>query len=375
MANFNYQHSFMGRISRREFLKFSTLAFGSLAIKPIEKFFYLPEFPQSERLCRACATLEIKAKPDPESQTVGTLYEDGVLPWIREAVGRKPYYVFSNQKWVETPEGYIYAPHLQPVLNLPNSPVKELPPSSKGPGIWAEVTVPYADVTLDNEPTPDSWVSTRQEQGQPLRVYYSQVFWIDGIETTSSGQVLYHINPNYYGGLDQLWVPAEAMRPILPAELEPIHPDAADKRLEVDLTRQTLSAFEGKNEIYHCRISSGAKFDMYGNAVDKWATPVGTHQITRKFVSLQMSGGTTGAPYDLPGIGWTVIFATGGVAIHSTHWHNNFGDPMSHGCVNAKPEDARWVFLWSQPTVNYDPGMLDVTLTGESSSLVEVFEA
>jgi lipoprotein-anchoring transpeptidase ErfK/SrfK len=87
-----------------------------------------------------------------------------------------------------------------------------------------------------------------------------------------------------------------------------------------------------------------------------------------------MSSGTTGATYDSPGIGWTSIFATGGVAIHSTYWHNSFGDPISHGCVNASPEDARWIFCWTQPSVVYDPGMLDVTLTGEPSTRIEVVE-
>jgi lipoprotein-anchoring transpeptidase ErfK/SrfK len=114
---------------------------------------------------------------------------------------------------------------------------------------------------------------------------------------------------------------------------------------------------------------------MYGNLVDKWATPVGQHRVTRKYISLQMSGGTTGAGYDLPGIAWTSIFATGGVAIHSTFWHNNYGDPVSHGCVNCRPEDSKWIFRWNSPEVIYDPGMLDVTVTGQSSTRVDVVEA
>jgi lipoprotein-anchoring transpeptidase ErfK/SrfK len=111
---------------------------------------------------------------------------------------------------------------------------------------------------------------------------------------------------------------------------------------------------------------------MYGNVVDKWSTPVGEHRATRKFISLQMAGGTTGAGYDLPGIGWVTIFATGGVAIHSTFWHNNYGDPMSHGCVNANPQDAHWLFRWTQPQVSSDPGMLDVTVSGQNSTKILV---
>ncbi len=167
----------------------------------------------------------------------------------------------------------------------------------------------------------------------------------------------------------------ESFRPITNEDLSPIRPEVEDKRIVVDLLHQTLSCFEGKDEVYFCRVSTGAKFDMYGNPVDKWATPVGLHRITRKYISLQMSGGTTGAGYDLPGIAWTSIFATGGVAIHSTFWHNNFGDPMSHGCVNCTPEDAHWIFRWTTPEVVYDPGMVDVTITGQASTGVAVVEA
>ena len=359
-------------LSRREILKVAAAGFTGLALRPFDRLWGLVDFPQAERLGRACATIEIKARPDPESATLGVLYEDYVVPWLREVSGLNPNFVFNNQRWVETNDGYVYAPYLQPVRNLSNSPLSTLPTGSLGSGMWAEVTVPYADIRLDSDPTKNSWAGSRVEQGQPLRIYYSQVFWIDRIQVDGAGLVEYHVNPNYYGGLDQFWVDARAMRPILADELMPIHPDAQSKRIKVDVTRQTLSCYEGEQEIFICRTASGAKYDMYGNIVDKWATPIGIHKITRKFVSLQMSGGTTGAPYDLPGIGWTVIFATGGVAIHSTFWHNNFGDPMSHGCVNVSPDDAKWIFLWTLPTVSYDPGMVDVTITGETSSVVEV---
>lgn len=344
-------------------------------MNPFERRFQLGDFPQAERLGRACATLEIRARPDPESEVVGLLYEDNVTPWLREISGSKPAYVFNNQRWVETPDGYVYAPYLQPVKNIKNQPMEELPQTSIGPGLWAEVTVPFADVSLVNDPSPDSWVSTRLDQGQPLRIYYSQVFWVDRILKNNSNQTVYRMNPNYYGGIDQLLVPAEAMRPINAEELTPIHPDVENKRIQVDVTRQTLSCFEGDTEVFYCRVATGAKYDMYGNVVDKWETPIGQHQITRKFVSLQMSGGTTGAAYDLPGIGWSIIFATGGVAIHSTFWHNNYGDTMSHGCVNVMPEDAKWIFLWTNPVVSSDPGIVDITVSGQASTPVEVFQS
>ncbi|MBN2548606.1 MAG: L,D-transpeptidase [Anaerolineales bacterium] len=370
-------------LTRREFLSLAAASLGSLALSPLgfeipyASPALLPDFPLADRLGRvAVGKVEIKVRPDPDSQTVGVLYEDGVLPWIRETVGVRPALIFSNQRWVETPEGYIYGPYFQPVYNRPNQPVKQLPQSSLGTGMWAEVTVPYAEAVLDRAASTNSWVEARLEQGQPLRVYYSQVFWIDQIKTDAQGRSYYRVNPNYYGGVDMLWAAAEAFRPISAEELSTINPESSQKWIQVDARdqRQVLSCYEGKSEVYFCRVSTGAKYDMFGNIVDKWVTPVGTHRITRKYLSLQMSGGTTGAGYDLPGIGWTSIFATGGVAIHSTHWHNNFGDPVSHGCVNCSPEDARWIWRWTQPGVQCDPGMLDVTLTGEDSTRVEVIE-
>jgi lipoprotein-anchoring transpeptidase ErfK/SrfK len=295
-----------------------------------------------------------------------------MVRWLREVIGPKP--LFITQRWVETPEGFIYSPNLQPVYYFPNQPVQELNSTSIGQGMWMEVTVPYADAILENEPSSNSWIKDRKELGLPIRVYYQQVFWVDRIKTDEQGQVYYRVNPNYYGGVDMFWVPAEAFRPILPEEIQPIHPEVENKRIVVDNISQTLSCFEGDTEVFYCRVSTGAKFDYLGNPVDKWSTPLGQHQVSRKYISLQMSGGTTGAGYDLPGIGWTSIFVTGGVAIHSTFWHNDYGVPRSHGCVNVRPQDAKWIFRWTSPVVGYDPGAADITQTGERGTAVEVIE-
>jgi lipoprotein-anchoring transpeptidase ErfK/SrfK len=63
------------------------------------------------------------------------------------------------------------------------------------------------------------------------------------------------------------------------------------------------------------------------------------------------NGVLTGAPdvYTLPGVPWTVFFHNSGVAFHGAYWHNNFGVPMSHGCVNMRPADAKWLFRWTTP--------------------------
>jgi lipoprotein-anchoring transpeptidase ErfK/SrfK len=364
-------------LSRRNFIKLLGLSLTSVGIKPILKLTNGIQFPVSERLGRVCiiGKVDIKSTPDEGSQTVGVLYEDAVIPWLREVVARTPNYNYFSQRWIETFDGFVFAANIQPVRNIPNKPIATLLPTSLGEGMWAEVTIPYADVTLVNGPSSNSWVRARIDQGLPLRVYFGQIYYIDKIKTDEYGGVFYRANPNYYGGVDMFWVPAEAMHPIPPEEIKAINPEAEKKKIIVDVSRQILSCFEGNTEVYFCRVSTGAKYDMYGNPVEKWSTPLGSYLISRKFISLQMSGGTTGAPYDLPGIGWVSVFATGGVAIHATVWHNDFGTPKSHGCVNTLPEDAKWIFRWGLPQTPYDPGMVDISINGDPSTTVQVIEA
>lgn len=366
----------MPGLSRRGFLQVAGIGLGSLAFNPLHPRMALPEFPQSERLGRVAieGKVELKARPDASSQTVGVLYEDAVFPWLRETAARNLDFNNINQRWIESPEGFLNSRYIQPVRNTLNQPVSELQQTSIGNGMWAEVTVPYLDVRLQTTPSSNSWVKAKIDQGLPVRIYYEMVFWVDQLRVDDEGKTWYRINPNYYGGVDMLWAPAEGMRPITRDEIVPINPDVQDKRIIVDVIRQSLSCFEGQREVYYCRVSTGAKFDMYGNAVDKWATPVGQHRVSRKYLTLQMSGGTTGASYDLPGIGWTTIFVTGGVALHSTFWHNDYGVPRSHGCVNLTPQDAKWIFRWTNPSVTYDTGMVDVAQTGDESTRVDVVE-
>ncbi|MEP7355900.1 MAG: L,D-transpeptidase, partial [Anaerolineales bacterium] len=60
--------------------------------------------------------------------------------------------------------------------------------------------------------------------------------------------------------------------------------------------------------------------------------------------------------FDLPGVPWVSYFHWWGVSIHGTYWHNDYGRPRSHGCVNLRPEDAKWVFRWSTPRASiYTP--------------------
>jgi lipoprotein-anchoring transpeptidase ErfK/SrfK len=277
-----------------------------------------------------------------------------------------------NSKWVETPDGYIYASSLQPVENNPNPVLDAIPDSSIGKGFFAEVTVPFVDLIQSNPPPRSPWL---KEAINP-RLYYSQVVWIDDLKTGSDGEIYYQVNERYGFG-DIFWANGKAFRPLSKEDLAPISPEVENKMVFVDVTpsRQYLTCLENGVEVYYCKISSGAKWNTAGQLMDTWGTPVGTHRIWRKMITSHMTGGTTGAGWDIPGVAWTVIFSGNGVAIHSTFWHNDYGSPRSNGCVNMRPEDANWVFRWTNPIVELDPGDVTIPMPGGTQITVREYEA
>lgn len=313
--------------------------------------------------------IDLKSRPNADSQTLRVLHEDSVVTWLREVVGPPP----ANRvrrNWVETPDGFIYAPMVQPVRNSPNEPLEHIEGSGPPAGLWVEVTVPYVNLALANPPPRSPWLNASLERGIPPRLYYSQIILADQVRTDDEGRILYRLVEPYGSHADTFWAPGEAFRPLTEQEMAPIAPEADDKRILVDNTKQTLSCFEDGQEVYYCTVSTGVNFDVQGEPMDESSTPLGNYPIWRKLVSVHMSGGTTGGGRDISGVGWTSLFAGSGVAIHSTFWHNNFGAPMSRGCVNARPEDARWVFRWTTSVVPYSPG--DVTVSMPGGTRVEV---
>lgn len=111
----------------------------------------------------------------------------------------------------------------------------------------------------------------------------------------------------------------------------------AQKRVEVSLTKQQLYAYDGDKLIQSFAISSG-KFAP---------TPTGTFYPWAKVASQRMIGGDKrlGTYYDLPNVPYVVYFYQG-YALHGTYWHNNFGTPMSHGCVNAPTNQMSSLYNW-----------------------------
>ncbi len=123
-----------------------------------------------------------------------------------------------------------------------------------------------------------------------------------------------------------------------------------DKRIEINLSNQRLYAYQGNKIIYEFPVSTG-----------KWSpTPTGNFNIWIKLRYTKMEGGnrSLGTYYNLPNVPYTMYYYNSeipkarGYGIHGAYWHNNFGHPMSHGCVNMKPEDAGVLFQWADPSSN-----------------------
>jgi hypothetical protein len=257
-------------INRRDFLKLAALGTGALAFRPFDRL-ALPEFPVADRLGRiAVGKMDVFSTPDGSSQPIGALYEDQVIQWIRTVVGNMPGRI--NQRFVETPNGYVWGGYVQPVWNKPNVPVSSLSATSLGRGIWVEVTVPYVDLVLDNPPARAPWLQYAASINLPARFYYGQVVWVDEVRVEAGGQIWYRLNEKYGSG-DILWGQAEAFHPITVEEIVPLSPDMPDKRIVVRVWEQTLSCYEGDTEVHFAKISSGVLYDAWGNRVDAWETP------------------------------------------------------------------------------------------------------
>ena len=113
----------------------------------------------------------------------------------------------------------------------------------------------------------------------------------------------------------------------------PADQSTSGKWIEVDLSEQRLYAHEGQKTVFSTLVSTGTRWHP---------TVTGRFKIYLKFRSTRMRG----PGYDLPNVPWTMYFH-GDYAIHGTYWHNNFGHPMSHGCVNMRTYEAKWLYNWA----------------------------
>lgn len=141
--------------------------------------------------------------------------------------------------------------------------------------------------------------------------------------------------------------PTPALPTITPVSLAYQTASADEKWVEVILSEQRVVAWEGAKAVMSFPASTG---------LPGTPTRVGQFHIYQKYLSTRM----TGPGYNLPNVPYTMYY-DGGYSLHGTYWHNNFGQPMSHGCINLSTEDAEQLFAWAGPVI--PEGSRQVTAT------------
>lgn len=117
---------------------------------------------------------------------------------------------------------------------------------------------------------------------------------------------------------------------------------STDKIIIVDRSEEMLYAYDGDTLFMKEPISTGLEFTP---------TPLGTFTIYKMTPSRYMQGpipGVSDQYYDLPGVPWDLYFTYGGAVIHGAYWHDKFGEPWSHGCVNLPPQKAKELYQWAE---------------------------
>jgi len=256
-----------------------------------------------------------------------------------------------NSAWYQVDnEGYTYSGWVLPVETKYQKPIFQIPES----GQLGEITVPFSDTKLA------PYVYAKRG----YRLYYGSTHWVQKVFVTREEKSIwyqifdFHLKKEFY-------VPSHDMRIVPPDELSLLSPDVPEeqKSIVLDLSTQLVTAFEGDKLVFSQRCSSGSKGTE---------TPKGEFRTYHKGASMHMTneGDSIEQNYNLPGVPWCSFFTGAGNAFHGTYWHNDYGRPRSHGCVNLPSEASKFLFRWTRPNVPPDTDYLH--LPGEGTK-VQIF--
>jgi hypothetical protein len=162
----------------------------------------------------------------------------------------------------------------------------------------------------------------------------------------------------HYETKDGKWLSDQDGSRLDPAKRMPAWGKNGEKWMDVNLTKQTIVLYEGDKPVYATLISSGEA--GLEDPQHTTATKRGIFRIHTKHVTATMASDEVGEEFELRDVPYVQYFDQGGYALHGAYWHDRFGVPKSHGCINLAPEDARRIFHWTDPQV--PPGWHGVLL-------------
>lgn len=339
------------KLTRRDFLKLLAAASATAALSPALRAGARPPLltptptppPTSgggTLYGRAIHTLTFYAEPDAASERLATRARDESFLILGET--RAPFSA-HNDLWYKTDLGYVHSAWVLPVRVYPPQPfIRDIGEW----GLWLEISQIYTE----------AYNSPSAQSGRAYRFYGGTVFHAIEAHEDDNGTGWYKVYDDYpprtYDRFQ--WVLASDARRIPKEEFAPITPFAGRKRIEIDLGQQLLTCYEGDTAVYTTQTASG---------LGEHATPRGEFAVLLKQPSRHMSNvpypempTPTTAPgdvFDLPGVPWNTFFDLEGRAIHGAYWHNDFGIPRSHGCINVSIDAARFVYLWTHPIGGY----------------------
>jgi lipoprotein-anchoring transpeptidase ErfK/SrfK len=317
-------------LSRRDFLKLSGAGFlgAFLAELRLERAL-ADSLPTQGRM--TLSGIGLYSEPHFKAARKRVYGRDDVVPITDQVTGDpgNPW----NELWYQlNGEGYTYSGWVQPVQSNYQKPNFQIPTG----GQLGEITVPYSITRLQ----PSLW------SRNGYRLYFSTTHWVTGISVNPVEKgIWYEI---YDSELQKsFFVASSDMRLVPDDELTLLSPDIPDERkhIYVDTATQSVTAFEDDKAVLLARCSSGGKGTK---------TPLGKFITFHKGPTIHMTNdGEAGAGhgYDLPGVPWVTFFTGTGDSFHGTYWHNDYGKPRSHGCINLTPADAKFIYRWTHPVV------------------------
>ena len=164
---------------------------------------------------------------------------------------------------------------------------------------------------------------------------------------------------------DGTWIrDDDAAIAVKPSEL-PSFAKGNKKWIDISILSQTLVLYEGRNPVYVTAVATGR--DGMGDPKTTHSTVRGPFKIREKHVTTTMDAHEVDNKFELRDVPWVQYFEAG-YALHAAFWHDSFGTPRSHGCVNLSPIDARRVFMWTDPPLPTDwHGVTASETTGEGT--------